>query len=132
MTDQAVTRGFLAVVGAAYIALAAWCAISPTQTANSVGYTFRSGSGMSEYMTVYGGLQLGLGLFFLWPMLRPEQFFTVLMACLLVHGCIVLFRVPSLLLVSGIERTTYFLVATEVTILVLSLWRFVMTGERHY
>ncbi|QDU31005.1 hypothetical protein ETAA8_61580 [Anatilimnocola aggregata] len=127
MNDQLITRGFLALVGVAYIILGVWCTVSPQQTANSIGYSFRNGSGMSEYITVYGGLELGMGLFFLWPLLRHEQSLAVLMACLLVHGCIVLFRVPTLLTVSGVERMTYYLFTTEFTILLISAWRMAVT-----
>ena len=66
------TRTFLAIVGIAYLVLAVWCALKPGQTSNSVGLTLQPGSGQSEYLVVYGGLQLGLGLFFLWPLLQHE------------------------------------------------------------
>lgn len=34
---------FLAVVGLAYVALAGWCAVSPAQTSESVGFTLKPG-----------------------------------------------------------------------------------------
>lgn len=67
-----ITRAFLAFVCAAYVLLAVWCAVLPSQTANSVGFTLRAGSGQSEYLVIYGGLQLALGLVFLWPLLHRE------------------------------------------------------------
>ena len=39
-----------------------WCALQPAKTADSIGFALRPGSGQSEYFTVYGGLQLALGL----------------------------------------------------------------------
>lgn len=49
---------------ALYALFAAWCTFAPSQTAKSVGYETFSRSGVSEYLVVYGGLQLGLGIFF--------------------------------------------------------------------
>jgi len=56
------TKIFLAVVGVAYIVLAAWCAIRPDQTSSSVGFELKPGAGQSEFLVVYGGLELGLAL----------------------------------------------------------------------
>jgi len=65
-------RIFLAIVGAAYLVLAGWCALMPDKTSRAVGFSLQTGSGQSEFLTVYGGLQLSLGLAFLWPLLRPS------------------------------------------------------------
>jgi len=114
-------RIFLAIVGGAYLLLAAWCAARPEQTAASVGYSLSSGSGRSEYFTVYGGLQIGLGLLFLWPLLRPESTPTVLTACLLIHAAIVVFRSFSFALFAGIQSTTFILAGVEWAILIATI-----------
>ena len=80
------TRIYLAIVGVLYLLLALWCAMQPSKTATSIGLELRPGSGQSEYFTVYGGLQLALGLVFLIPLIRPEFLSASLMTCLLVHG----------------------------------------------
>jgi hypothetical protein len=49
-----------------YAAFALWCSLDPTQTARAVGYETLSRSGLSEYLVVYGGLELGLAFFFVW------------------------------------------------------------------
>jgi hypothetical protein len=113
-------RIFLAIVGGAYLLLAAWCAARPEQTAASVGYDLASGSGRSEYFTVYGGLQIGLGLLFLWPLIRPESTPTVLTACLIVHAAIVVFRSLSFALFADIRSTTFILAGVEWAILIAS------------
>lgn len=116
------SRIFLAIVGAIYVLLAGWCAISPKSTAAAVGFELRPGSGDSEYLTVYGGMQLGLGLFFLWPLIRPESAATVLAGCLFIHAAIVVFRSISLLRYSGLGGTTFVLIGTEWVILLATLW----------
>lgn len=119
-----ITRVFLAVVGAAYLALAGWCVAQPTRTANSVGFELLGGSGRSEYFVVYGGLQLGLGLIFLWPLAQPHVERFSLTSCLVIHLCLVIMRCISFGVFSGIGTTTYFLAATEWLILLASVWRY--------
>ena len=119
-------RIFLAIVGAAYVLLAAWCAFVPDKTSKSVGFTLQPGSGQSEFLTVYGGLQLAIGLAFLWPLYRPEEVGFPLFLCLLIHGCLVAFRTMSFVLYSGIPFTTYSLAVTEWIIFVgavVVFWR---------
>jgi hypothetical protein len=120
------SRIFLAIVGAAYVLLAAWCAVAPGQTSKSVGFELQPGSGQSEYLVIYGGLQLALGLVFLWPLVRPQEVAFPLLACLIVHACLVLFRMASFALYGNISSTTYFLSGVEWAILLgaaFCFWR---------
>jgi len=114
-------RLFLTVVGLIYFSLACWCAAAPETTSRAVGFSLQSGSGQSEFLVVYGGLEFGLGLVFLWPLYRPCETRFSLRACLIVHGSLVLFRAISFVLFAGIDRTTYVLAATEWMIFLLSL-----------
>jgi len=106
-------RIFLAVVGVAYLLLAAWCSFRPTQTSESVGFSLQPGSGQSEFLVVYGGLELGLGIVFLLPLYDAERSAFALSACLIIHACLVLFRTASFFLYSGIHTTTYVLAVVE-------------------
>ncbi len=119
-------RIFLAIVGAAYIFLAAWCSLMPDKTSMAVGFMLQPGSGQSEFLTVYGGLELALGLAFLWPLYRPADVAFPLFLCLLIHGCLVLFRTAGFALYSGIPSSTFALAATEWIIFVgtaILCWR---------
>jgi hypothetical protein len=118
-------RGFLTVVGATYVALGAWCLARPEQTARSIGFELLPGAGVSEYMVVYGGLELALGLLFLQPWLRPERLPAMLEACFLIHLCLVVVRSWTLLTIPGIPSFTKSLALGEWIILILSaacLW----------
>ena len=117
-------KAFLAFVGLAYIGLAGWCSLQPEKTAKGVGFTLHPGSGQSEFLVVYGGLELALGLIFLWPLYRPDEFAFPLFVCLVVHGCLVAFRTVSFFLYGGIESTTYYLAATEWAIFLGSAYLF--------
>lgn len=122
------TRTFLTIVGMVYLVLAAWCTLKPGQTSNSLGLTLQPGSGQSEYLVVYGGLQWGLGLFFLWPLIQQDIVRPVLVACVLIHASLVLMRTISLFAFSGIQSTTYALAVIEWAILLGSLWRYFARG----
>lgn len=106
-------RGFLALVGLTYWALAVWCAVLPATTSASVGFDLRPGAGQSEFLTVYGGLEFGLGLVFLWPLWKPENTRFALTVCLAIHASLVVFRSASFLLYTGIPSMTYGLAAGE-------------------
>ena len=114
-------RIFLAVVGAAYIVPAIWCAARPDATANAVGFELISGSGQSEFFVVYGGLELALGIAFLWPLRRAEDTIGALRLCCLVHSCLVVFRAVSFFQFSDISNTTYTLATVEWLILLGTL-----------
>ncbi len=119
-------RIFLAIVGAAYLILAGWCALMPEKTSRAVGFTLQTGSGQSEFLTIYGGLQLALGMAFLWPLFRPADVAFPLFLCLLIHGCLVAFRTLSFFLYNGIPTTTYSFAATEWIIFIVAAvlyWR---------
>jgi hypothetical protein len=107
------TRTFLFVNAILYILFALWCTVAPTKTAEVVGLAFRSGSGKSEYITVYGGLEFGVAMFFLVAALRPELRDAGLLFGLLFYAGLVVWRIPGLLTIPGIAKTTYFFAGAE-------------------
>ena len=113
-------RKFLAAVGIAYLGLGLWCAVLPERSSDAVGFTLQPGQGQSEFVTVYGGLEVGLGLVFLWPVLSREDITVALRTCLLVHLGLVIFRTIAFSRFSGFETTTYALATTEWLILLTS------------
>ena len=108
-----IARFFLAFVGFAYIGLGVWCAVAPQKTSKAVGFALQRGQGQSEFLTVYGGLEVALGLLFLWPLYRSEEVAFPLLACLVVHACLVLFRTAGFFIYTGFETTTYVLASIE-------------------
>lgn len=119
-----IVRIYLTLVGLTYLYLAAWCTWDPQTTSDKVGFEIKNASGASEFMTVYGGLELGLGLIFLLPWLAPQQTRYALWACIVIHGALVLFRSISLLQHSGVARTTINLAIGEWVIFLagLAVW----------
>lgn len=117
------TRIVIGVIGLIYVVLGIWCALQPEQTSRTVGLNRQPGSGQSEFLTIYGGLQVGLGLAFMTPLIWAAFERPMLVSCLLVHAGIVAFRVISLVMYTGIPRTTMIFAAVEAAALVACIWR---------
>ncbi|GJM23910.1 MAG: membrane protein [Phycisphaerae bacterium] len=113
-------RIFTSIVGIAYLGFSVWCTLQPQKTASSIGFELKPGSGQSEYLVVYGGLQLALGCIFLLPLLRPDFLRNALLICVIIHGSLVLFRGISIGLYGRLDGTTYVLSALELSLLVVS------------
>ncbi|MFO0870684.1 MAG: hypothetical protein U0935_17280 [Pirellulales bacterium] len=121
-----VVRAYLGVLGITYLVLAIWCAVAPAQTSAAVGFSLTGDSGRSEFLTVYGGFELGLGLIFLGPLFRPAQTPFALTACLWLHACLVACRSVSFCLYPQVTSTTVTFAVTEWVIFLSSAalsWR---------
>jgi FtsH-binding integral membrane protein len=115
-----ISRFFLAFVGVAYIGLGIWCAVAPEKTSKTVGFVLRPGQGQSEFLTVYGGLEVALGLLFLWPLYQKQDIGYSLATCLVVHASLVLFRTLGFFLYKDFDSTTYGLAAAEWVIMLMT------------
>ncbi|TWT34235.1 hypothetical protein [Blastopirellula retiformator] len=119
-----IARAFLALVGSLYVGLGIWCAVAPEKTSKMVGFGLQPGAGQSEFLTVYGGLEVGLGLLFLWPLYRNGDVEFPLTACVIVHGALVLFRSIGFFTYSGFSPMTYNLAVSEWAIFLLAVGLF--------
>lgn len=100
-------RAYLFVNAVLYVLFAAWCTFAPDKTAAGIGLAFRSSSGRSEYLTVYGGLQFALAIFFAIASLRAEYRTAGLLFALCLYVSLVAFRLVTIATIPGIERMTY-------------------------
>ncbi len=112
---------YLTVIGLLYLGLALWCTLSPATTSRKVGFEMIGGSGRSEFMTVYGGLEFGLALVFLLPWVNRDWTGFALASCLLIHGALVIFRTASFVRYSEFESLTRNLAIGEWVILIAGL-----------
>ena len=113
------TKLFLTIVGVMYIGLAVWCSVAPETTSRKVGFELLGGSGSSEFLVIYGGLEFAMGLLFLTPWLKDEWLGFALLSCLLIHGCLAIFRTAGFFLYTEIGSMTYKLAVGEWIIFVL-------------
>jgi hypothetical protein len=81
-------KTFLAIVGVAHLGVAASCDIQPEDTAKIGGIYASAWFSQVRIFVVYGGLQLGLGIVFLLPLLRRADVSFALSARLILHGCL--------------------------------------------
>ncbi|MFM8980505.1 MAG: DUF4345 family protein [Planctomycetia bacterium] len=82
----------LALNAVLYVALGLWCALDPATTARFVGLQPTGPAGQSEWLAVYGGLELGLGAFFAVAALRPALRSAGLLFALCLYAGIVVLR----------------------------------------
>ncbi|MCO6042445.1 hypothetical protein NG895_00860 [Aeoliella sp. ICT_H6.2] len=116
-----VARIFLAVVAVLYVCLGIWCAAAPETTSAKVGLSRVGEGGKSEFFTVYGGLEVGIGLALLALAATSGTAMAGLMACLAIHGGLVLFRSISFALYDAAHGFTLRLAIGEWVIFLVSL-----------
>jgi hypothetical protein len=111
---------YLAFQALLYAGLAAWCTLAPDRTSRAIGFGLTNGSARSEYLTVYGGLELGMAAFFALTALNPEWRRLGLLFALCTYGCLATFRLGTLLLVPGVGAFPKAMFGVEATMAVLA------------
>jgi hypothetical protein len=116
----ALVRAYLNFNAAIFLLFAVWCTFAPIETARQVGYTALSHSGISEYLVVYGGLQLGLALLFFHCAQRGEARFGLRLA-LTLYAPIVVYRWTTLAWQWPVANATLAIGALETLLLAIAL-----------
>lgn len=107
---------------ALYAVFAAWCTLAPHRTAAALGLATATAGGRSEYLVVYGGLQLGLALFFLYcARLEPRL---GLVFALALYAPLVVYRLVTLARFWPVGAVTLAVAVLEAALLVAAaaLW----------
>lgn len=110
---------YLWLNGALYLLFAIWCTASPWRTSANLGYLTLNASGRSEYLVIYGGLQIGLALIFALLArgdLSLQRFGIVLSLCL--YAPIVAYRLTTIVRFWPIPSMTLMVGALEVALLI--------------
>ncbi|NDK37404.1 DUF4345 domain-containing protein [Pseudoxanthomonas gei] len=107
-----------------YALLALWCTLFPGTTASAVGYQVLSRSGQSEYLVIYGGLQLGMAFLFAY-FARTRQPRNGVVLALAFYIPIVLYRAVSMARLWPLEPATLLLALLEWMLLIAAvlLWK---------
>ncbi|TWT87673.1 hypothetical protein Mal64_32150 [Pseudobythopirellula maris] len=113
-------RIFLYVVAALYIALGIWCAASPGPTSEKVGLERVGAGGKSEFFTVYGGLEVGIGLALVILAWSDATVVYGVLTALVIHGSLVAFRSISFSLYDAMQGFTLRLAIGEWVIFLIS------------
>lgn len=112
---------YVFVVAVLYLVLAAWCTLQPDVTSAKVGFQLIGGSGQSEFMTVYGGLEFAMALILLATLLPNRDVMDGVWVCVIIHVSLVLFRTVAFFRFSGIESFTWNLAIGEWMIALLGV-----------
>lgn len=120
-------NAYLYFNAALYAMLAVWCTLMPGQTSAAVGFQVLDKSGQSEYLVIYGGLQLGMAFLFAW-FAWTAQPRNGLVLSLAFYVPIVVYRTFTLASLWPVQPTTIALAGLEWLLLgsALFLW-----GRQH-
>lgn len=104
-----------------YVVFAALCSLRAAATSRSIGFLSLDQGGLTEYLTVYGGMEFGLGLMFAWMALRPGLHRVGLVVALMIYGPIVVFRWVNVIRLWPVPRITLGTGALEAALFVIAL-----------
>ncbi len=113
---------YLAINALAYFGFAAWCTLLPEKTSAAIGFDFKTASAKSEYITVYGGLELGMAIFFLIAAISPDMRAAGVLFGFILYACLAVFRLGTLIGISGLGKFPYAMFAIEVPMALLGAW----------
>jgi len=123
-TLRTMVAAYLWINAAIYLLFSLWCTFRPTQTAAASGFLALDNSGRSEYLVVYGGLQLGLAAFFALLAVTPDLHRLGLLFSLAIYVAIVAYRVVTVIVYRPVSSVTLGIAGLEVALLVAAflLW----------
>ena len=114
------TRIYLAANSFIYLFFSALCLSDPAGTARFSGLSFLNGSGKAEYLTIYTGLEAGLGLYYFYATFFTSARRAALIFSAFLYGGIVLVRLPALILVPAVGMNTFALALLELLLATLA------------
>jgi len=106
-----------------YFVFSVWCLSKLYVTSKFLGFQFIDNSGKVEYITVYGGMQLGFSIFFLIMAYYPSLNNAGLIFAVAIYTCLVIMRTISALYFGNIQNATYMIGALEFT---LCIWGIIL------
>lgn len=115
-------KAFLIFNGILYVALGVWCTLLPTKTSQAIGFGLPNNSARSEYIVVYGGLELAMGLFFLLCAFKAGMAEAGLWFALLTYGCLMVFRIGTIVALKDLSAFIYTMVVVETVMALLSAY----------
>ena len=112
-------------VGILYLLSGSFCTFNSDSSAQFLGFAMATKYGMVEYITVYGGLQIGLGMAMLLSGLRQSYVEAALFFVLVFSALLAIFRVVSMSVI-GMNNEIMMLAVLEwgITIVVGVTWYF--------
>jgi hypothetical protein len=116
----------LKAVGIGILVYAASFIYNPLLLAEMVGFKHHSPNTLVEITAFYGGLELGLGLFFIWASLQPERHYLGLMCFVFAFLTASILRVFGILVYGFDDLSQPVVAAIEILV---SLYAYVLTKK---
>jgi hypothetical protein len=119
-------RAHLLVNALLYFVLAAWCTLAPQKTSAAIGFGLLRNSARSEYLVVYGGLELGLALFYLLAGLDASLWKAGILFSLCLYAGLALYRLGTILFLRDLGTFPYVMFGIEASMLLwagVAWWR---------
>jgi hypothetical protein len=110
---MSITRIYLGANTLIYLIFSAWCLYDPAGTAAFSGLSFLNGSGKAEYLTIYSGLEAGLGLYYGYSFFAASARRPALIFSAFLYSGILLTRLPAILFIPGIKSATFAVAGLE-------------------
>lgn len=110
----------LRIVGGLYLVSGLWCALNPELAAGFLGFTLLS-NGLTEFFSVYGGLQVGLAMAMILASTKPEYLAGGVFFAWVTSLGLLAFRIMGVLLYGG-DAGIYAMAVLELGIVLLLSW----------
>lgn len=121
-------KAYLLINSALYALFAVWCTVQSASTARNLGYVDLNNSGRSEYLVIYGGLQVGLAVMF-FLLARDAAFHRLgMLISIAVYAPIVLYRLLTIWKHSPVSPLTMSVGALETLLLIVAVAIAIRTG----
>lgn len=111
----------LRIIGCVYVLSAIWCTLMPELAAQGLGLSWTEPHGKVEFLSVYGGLQLGLGVAMFWLSMRPKLLFGVVFFATIFSSVLAMSRLIHVLM-APMHGMLLALLVLEVAIALYLLW----------
>ena len=112
---------YLYVNAGLYLLFAVWCTVAAPTTAVNLGYKTLSAGGRSEYLVIYGGLQVGLALIFFLLARNPAYLRLGITLSVALYAPIVLYRAVTVAMNWPVAGLTLATGALELVLLIAAL-----------
>lgn len=120
-----ISRIYLTAAALMYIGLAIYCSVAPQKASETVHLDRIGVGGKSEFLVIYGGLELAMAAIFLLPYTKLLSDRQSLWILVLIHAILVIFRTASIALYGMPPASTQKLAIGEWVVLIsgiLVLW----------
>jgi hypothetical protein len=111
-----------------YVVFAAWCTFAQTKSAAALGFLKLSPAGQTEYVVVYGGLQLALALLFGAAAMGVVTPRVGLMMSLAIYAPLVVYRAIAWLIHKPDSATALATAILEITLLTIAVFLYLKSN----